>query len=216
MLSDDGFELIPSVLDTNQIATLRSRLCVTSGAGWRGTLSDPVVRDLASSPEMLALMSRHLGGPARLVRAILFDKSASTNWLVPWHQDLTIAVKERADAEGYGPWSVKDGIHHVQPPVAMLEQMLAIRLHLDDCDASTGALQVIPRTHIMGRLDAAAIQRMRSISQPVLCAARAGDALLMRPLLLHASGRATAAERRRRVLHIEYSARELPVPLEWS
>jgi ectoine hydroxylase-related dioxygenase (phytanoyl-CoA dioxygenase family) len=81
------------------------------------------------------------------VRAIFFDKSSGSNWLVPWHQDLTIAVASKCEAPGFGPWSVKDGIPHVQPPDELLKQMIALRLHLDDCDASNGALRVIPGSH---------------------------------------------------------------------
>ena len=42
----------------------------------------------------------------------------------------------------------------------------------------------------------------------------AGDALLMRPLLLHSSGRLRTASHRR-VIHIEYAAFALPGGLQW-
>lgn len=215
MLQEHGFELVPALLNEQQLFSLRDQLAVETGAGQRGLLSHPAVSELARSPSIIALMSRHLGGQATPVRAILFDKSNDTNWLVPWHQDLTIAVMERADVEGYGPWSVKDGVPHVQPPVGVLRQMLTIRIHLDDCDATNGPLQVIPGSHKAGRLDSAAIQDWRACVKPVLCEAKAGDALLMRPLLLHASSRSTAMDRHRRVLHIEYAACELASPLRW-
>jgi hypothetical protein len=70
------------------------------------------------------------------VRAIYFDKSSDANWLVPWHQDLTLALRERLESPGFGPWSVKDGIPHVQPPVELLERMLTVRIHFDDADES--------------------------------------------------------------------------------
>jgi hypothetical protein len=75
-----------------------------------------------------------LGSVAAPVKATLFDKTPDANWLVPWHQDLTISVKERVDIDGFGPWTVKAGVLSVQPPVSILERMLAIRIHLDDCE----------------------------------------------------------------------------------
>jgi hypothetical protein len=71
------------------------------------------------------------------VRAIYFDKTPDSNWNVAWHQNLTIAVRERRDAAGFGPWSVKAGVPHVQPPVELLEHLVAVRLHLDPCVRSS-------------------------------------------------------------------------------
>jgi ectoine hydroxylase-related dioxygenase (phytanoyl-CoA dioxygenase family) len=133
---------------------------------------------------------------------------------VPWHQDLTLAVRHRVEMEGFGPWSVKDGIPHVQPPVALLEQMLTLRLHLDDANAANGALRVLPGSHQWGRLSADRIAVLRRQQADVLGAVPAGGALLMRPLLLHASSR-SACPQHRRVLHIEYAGFRLPDRLSW-
>ncbi len=138
------------------------------------------------------------------VRGIYFDKTPEANWLVPWHQDLSIAVKQRLDVSGYGPWSTKEGVPHVQPPAELLEAMVTLRLHLDNCDESNGPLRVIPGSHRMGRLEAADIVKTRSNQKEVICSMQAGDALLMRPLLLHASSEASVPVHRR-VIHLEYA-----------
>jgi ectoine hydroxylase-related dioxygenase (phytanoyl-CoA dioxygenase family) len=109
---------------------------------------------------------------------------------------------------------VKEGVVHVQPPVEVLQRMLTVRIHLDDTDGENGALRVIAGTHQMGRLTSEQISELREERAETLCVAAAGDALLMRPLLLHASGRSTN-DRQRRVLHIEYAATELPGGLAW-
>lgn len=215
MLHDDGFEMVPRLIANDQLAELRRSLAVKSGACRRGLLSNPAVRSIALSPAIISLLTRHLGRRARPVKAIFFDKTQDTNWLVPWHQDVTIAVQERHDTDGYGPWTVKDGVPHVQPPVSVLEQMLTIRIHLDDCDETNGALKVMPGSHEEGRLDAEAIRIWRECSMETVCHAKAGDALLMRPLMLHSSSRSTS-KRQRRVLHIDYTVAELPAPLQWS
>ncbi len=212
-LEENGFEIVLSVVSDDDVRRLREQLVSNGAAGVRGLLAHPLVREIAL--RLASLMSEKLGAPSKAVRAIFFDKTLETNWLVPWHQDLTITVAEKHDMSGFGPWSVKDGAHHVQPPVSVLEQMLTIRLHLDDCDETNGALQVLPGSHRDGRIDAVTIQQARKRVELFVCGARAGDALLMRPMLLHASSRSSGSAHRR-VLHIEYAACELPPPLRWS
>ncbi|MBL9168973.1 MAG: phytanoyl-CoA dioxygenase family protein [Verrucomicrobiales bacterium] len=185
------------------------------GAGRRGLLADVCVAELSRSRALLELVRPHLPLEPVCVRAIYFDKSSDTNWAVPWHQDLTLAVRARHEVPGFGPWSTKDGISHVQPPVELLEQMITVRLHLDDADASNGALRVLPGSHRWGRLSAERIQRLRAEQPEFLCLASAGDVLLMRPLLLHASGRSTRGHHRR-VLHLEYAGFALPGGLDWN
>ena len=150
------------------------------------------------------------------VRGIAFDKHAASNWAVAWHQDLSIAVARRPapadEPEGFGPWSTKEGVVHVEPPAALLAGMLTVRVHLDDADAGNGALRVRPGSHGAGRL--ADPSEWVGPPEETLCV-RAGDAVLMRPLLLHASSKAETPTRRR-VLHVEFSAAELPPPLRWA
>lgn len=213
-VEQDGFKIVPGVLSLDEISILACALGDVSGAGRRGLLGSPAVTALASSLRLLGLVRPHVSTPPRPVRAIYFDKSPATNWLVTWHQDLTLVVRTPFDVPGFGPWSVKDGVQHVQPPVGLLEKMLTVRLHLDDCDENNGALRVLPGTHRLGRLDAQRIRALREQQEEIVCDVAAGGALIMRPLLLHASGR-SRSNRHRRVLHIEYAAFTLPEPLEW-
>jgi ectoine hydroxylase-related dioxygenase (phytanoyl-CoA dioxygenase family) len=175
----------------------------------------PAIRALVASPIIAALVKDRLAGNGVLVRSIFFDKTPGANWLVPWHQDLSIAVRERREAPGFGPWSVKDGVPHVQPPLPILEDMLTLRLHLDDCDEANGALRVIPGSHRRGRLSATEIAELRTRNAETVCSARSGDALVMRPLLLHASAEAREVHHRR-VVHLEYASSSLPHGLEWA
>jgi len=57
-----------------------------------------------------------LGNDARPVRAILFDKTAVTNWALPWHQDRTIAVCQRVEVAGFGPPDHDDFGSALRPP----------------------------------------------------------------------------------------------------
>lgn len=174
----------------------------------------PEINDIARSPKIRSLVEPLIGPSGFPVRAILFDKVPQANWIVPWHQDLTIAVRKRKPAPGFGPWSVKAGVVHVQPPIGILQKMLAVRIHLDDCGKLNGPLRVIPGSHCSGRLTSEQIQEISQRPREV-CTEPAGGAMFMRPLLVHASSSAKAPGHRR-VLHIEYASGALPDGLEWA
>lgn len=223
-ISRDGFALIPHAVPpataTRLIAAIETYSEVAHGNGKVYAIRNlleavPDVRELVDAPELRALVEPLLGPHAFVARAILFDKIEGANWKVPWHQDLSIAVRERKDVAGFGPWSEKAGVPHTQPPVAILEGMLTLRLHLDDCHTANGPLLVMPDSHRHGRLDAPAIQNWRANHIPTTCLVPAGGVLLMRPLLLHASS-AAQQPGHRRVIHLEYVAEALPSGLEWQ
>lgn len=155
------------------------------------------------------------GRPVRLVRILAFDKTPASNWGVQWHQDRTIAVRRRADVPGFGPWSEKAGTPHVEPPQAMLEQMLTLRLHIDDCGSANGPLKVVPGSHRLGRVPARKVLMLGLSGEPMVCTAGAGDIVAMKALTVHASSPAETPGHRR-VLHLDFSAADLPPPLEWA
>ena len=217
-----GFAIVPAVVDERELAEVGKALegLADEGSpyrrgGMRNLLHrSPVVRKLAEGAALLDLARAVVGAGARPVKATLFAKSPVANWKVPWHQDVTIAVRRRCDVEGFGPWTEKDGVVHVQAPNEVLEGMVALRLHLDPCPAKNGALRVLPGSHRRGRIRQEDQEALLSRSQAVTCEAQAGDVLVMRPLLLHASSPSETGEDRR-VLHIEYAAADLPGGLEW-
>jgi Phytanoyl-CoA dioxygenase (PhyH) len=210
-----GFSIAARTIPISAQQQLIADLGAIAGAGRRGLLKFPSVIALARSSQILNLVRPHLPSEPIPVRTLYFDKSPTQNWLVAWHQDLTIALSHRSEISGFGPWSIKEGIPHVQPPVELLQQMLTVRIHLDDADATNGALRVLPNSHRFGRLSPEQIQEQRAQQLEFICTVSAGDALLMRPLLLHASGRSTSS-RHRRVLHIEYAGFALPEGLQWN
>lgn len=217
----NGYVVLRKVLPAGEVDALRTeadRLLAGSleRGGVRNVLSkSPLISDLAASGVLARLAEEVLGAEARPTKATVFDKTPAANWNVPWHQDLTITVKERVDVPGYGPWTVKDGLPHVQPPVDVLERTLAIRLHLDDTPTSNGALRVLSGTQRLGRLSRSEVAEICERLEATHCPVPAGGVMLMSPLLLHASSRATTPCHRR-VLHFEYSAASLPDGLTWS
>lgn len=214
-VAEHGFAIIPGVFGRDEARSIAARLGPVSGAGLRCPLGIDGVSEIVASSRVLQLVRPWLGGEPVAVRVICFDKSPGKNWLVPWHQDLTIAVQERREVPGFGPWSVKDGIPHVQPPAELLERMLTVRLHLDDAHAGNGALKVIPGSHRGGRLSPDEVRAAVASTPEHICEVEAGGILLMRPLILHASSR-SVSDTHRRVLHVEYAGFTLPSGLEWA
>ena len=223
----NGFGILENFLDDETVLCLRGELAGLKPSnsvsrknetiyGVRNLLNlSPVIREFSKSERVRKIAEKFLGQKAKVVRAIFFDKTPDANWKVPWHQDLTIAVRERRDARGFSAWTRKAGIEHVQPPVEILEKMITLRFHLDDADETNGALRVLPGSHQHGLLSDEAIQRWKERKEAITCSVPRGGALLMCPLLLHASSVAMQPSHRR-VLHLEYSAMNLPGGLVWD
>jgi ectoine hydroxylase-related dioxygenase (phytanoyl-CoA dioxygenase family) len=146
-----------------------------------------------------------LGKDAIPFRATLFDKSPASNWLVMWHQDTALPLSEKREMEGWGPWSVKDGVTYAHAPASALEQVLAVRIHLDDSNLSNGPLRILPGTHLQGVLSDPEIHELSGAGKSVDCPVSKGGIVLMRPLVVHASSKSTSDEPRR-VIHIEYAS----------
>jgi len=213
-IDQHGFNIASSVADSGQCEELLNAIGTTTGAGQRGLLALTEVTCFARSERVLALLRPHLPIEPVPVRSIFFNKSTQTNWSVAWHQDVTVALRARGEAPGFSSWSEKKGIPHATAPPDLLGKMLTLRLHFDDTDEANGALRVLPGSHRSGVLASQQIDDISRGQSGVHCIVSQGGALLMRPLLLHASSRSTTSKARR-VLHIEFAGFKLPAGLEW-
>lgn len=154
---------------------------------------------------MLRLASEFVGTTPVPFRATLFDKSPKANWLVVWHQDTALPLRARVNEAGWGPWSAKTGVQYAHAPAWALETIVALRVSLDDSTASNGPLRVLPGSHERGVLSDEEIDKLVGEITPVDCLTRAGGVVAMRPLIVHASSKATG-DQPRRIVHIEYAA----------
>jgi len=213
----DGAALVPAVISATECADLANTLAPTlrGSAGTRNLLSHTRCIDLAYRLHQHTTLGALLQHSPVAVQCTYFEKSTVLNWLVTLHQDLSIPVASRVDAPGWRGWSEKEGQLFVQPPVEVLEQLIAVRVHLDDCGADDGPLRVVPGSHRQGQLNDDEAFRLRADTGEVVCIAGPGDALLMRPLLLHASSKATGHSPRR-VLHFVFGPPVLPHGLQWA
>lgn len=216
-LASDGYSQHARVVDAPLLAALREVFAqaIPDRAGCRTGLEHAVVQELARSPAIRALVEPVLGAQAFAFRATLFDKSPRANWLVAWHQDRVVPVRAETDAPGFGPWSHKREGVFVQPPVAVLVELLAVRVDLDGSGARNGGLRVLPGTHVHGVLERNRIEELAAARLPVTGEIAAGGALCLRPLLLHSSSRA-AVVGHRRVVHLEFAAAPLPGGVEFA
>lgn len=204
-----GYAIIPTVLTRNEMELVCAEINCGSlrrtRAGARHLLSNETVRNLAFDPRLIDVVQSVLGPEALPFRATLFDKSSVSNWLVVWHQDTALPLRERRDLIGWGPWSVKEGVVYAHAPARALERLLSLRVHLDDSTENNGPLRVLPGTHTRGVLTDSDIERLSSEIRPVNCVVNSGGVVAMRPLIVHASSKSTS-DMPRRVLHIEYAS----------
>ncbi|MEQ1650831.1 MAG: phytanoyl-CoA dioxygenase family protein, partial [Hyphomicrobiaceae bacterium] len=212
----DGAERYRSALSIEELQQI-DMLSDTVGRDMAGVRLNghPLASSLTGPTSTLLRLARgHLGLQARAVRAVLFDKTAETNWALGWHQDRTIVVRDRFDVAGFGPWSRKSGLQHVEPPFSFLDRMVTLRAHLDPCDCDNAPLLIAPGSHQEGRVPVEIIEGTISRLGIATCLAATGDVWLYATAILHASN-AAIQPKRRRVLQVDFSADELPPPLEW-
>ncbi len=216
LLETVGYAVITGILPDNQIQRLSRRITSFSNAtqGTRKLLDAPWCSELAEQLRVDPHLRPFLPSNAQVVQCTLFVKSVEKNWLVSLHQDLSIPVAERVENPQFSGWSQKEGDLFVQPPVAVLEEIVAVRVHLDDCDESNGALRVVSGSHRLGRLTSSAASEERDRRGECSVAVPRGGVMVMRPLLLHASSKASS-DAPRRVLHFVFGPFDLPEGLRW-
>lgn len=216
-MNETGYAVIPAIVGAAELGEIAGCVddLVHDGVGTRRLIEFPWCSELAERLMRDHRVSRVLPVKAVAVQCTLFAKSIENNWLVSLHQDLSIPVAERVDSPGCQGWSEKEGGLFVQPPASVLEGVMALRLHLDDCDERNGALRVVPGSHRLGRLTAEEVGRTKDGRGEVIVQVPCGGAMIMKPLLLHASSK-TAIGGMRRVLHFVFGAAELPGGLRWG
>ncbi len=198
-LNERGYRIIPSVLTTGECDRLITRLSGTdvirSRAGARHLMSVPDVANLARDQRLLDITFGALGTQSVAFRATLFEKTSEANWLIFWHQDTTLPLAEQFDAPGWGPWSIKAGVHYAHAPGWALGRVIALRVHLDESSSENGPLRVLPGSHRLGVLTDETVQRLSHESSNVECVVPKGGVLVMYPLIVHSSPKSKAPGR---------------------
>jgi hypothetical protein len=217
---DNGFFITRPLLGDAQLRVLSKDVGAASSnlasnkVGHRHLLVQAWCSELSITLRRHPLLASVLPPTCVAVQCTFFEKSPESNWLVALHQDLSIPVAERIEHDALSAWSEKEGCWFVQPPTEVLQQLIAVRFHVDVCNSIDGALKVVPGSHRHGRVDLTSAQALREESGELSCAVDRGGALVMRPLLLHSSSKASG-QSRRRVLHFLFGPAILPYGLQW-
>ncbi|MFD0726325.1 phytanoyl-CoA dioxygenase family protein [Lysobacter brunescens] len=214
-LDVDGAIRLESGLSWDLLATLPVDDALEDGlAGARDLLWQPWCARLVAPIRRRLHAAGVLAAESVAVQCTLFRKTADCNWKVPYHQDLSVPVAARVEHPALTGWSSKPDGLYVQPPEALLSDLLAVRLHLDICGEDDGPLRIVPGSHRAGRLPFAAIADVPKSARERSCVAAPGDLWLMRPLVLHASSRALRPNGRR-VLHFLFAPPDPGHGLQW-
>ncbi len=212
----NGFTMISNLFDADRCDAIAADVAGVelNAIGSRSFLAHTWCPLLAQDIQRHRDLSAIIPASFIAVQCTYFEKSVAHNWLVAPHQDLSIPVAEHVNDAALSGWSEKEGVLHVHAPIEFLAQLVAVRLHIDNCGVDDGPLRVVPGSHQHGRIDAVLAASMRQAGQEVACVGAPGSALVMRPLLLHASSK-TRGVNQRRVLHFLFGPRELPHGLRW-
>jgi hypothetical protein len=213
---EQGYALAPGLLEPGECELIAANLPSDSASvGHRRLLDETWCAALAQRLQRHPALAAMIPASHVAVQCTWFEKSSDRNWLVPMHQDLSIPVAARVPEPSLRGWSEKEGQLYVQAPLPVLNQLIAVRLHLDPCLAGDGALKVVPGSHKLGRLDQVEAAQVRQARGEFECHSDTGGVLLLRPPLLHASSKSTGNSRRR-VLHFVFGPQALPFGMEWG
>lgn len=224
-ISNDGFCTIEKIYSDTEISQILDQIeqadsnkeTFRKSAGLfaiRQFLKEiPETIPLIFNENLKTIIHQFFGLDYFVVKSIYFDKPEDSNWYVSYHQDLTISVDQKSELSGFGPWTKKHDQFAVQPPMEILESIFTIRIHLDNTDENNGALKVVPGSHRKQIYRPETIDW--TIEKEASCPVTKGGIMIMKPLLLHSSSR-TTDKRKRRVIHIEFSNRELPAGIQWA
>jgi hypothetical protein len=207
---DPGYRFQRRVFERAEIAALSPILAgiPSSAAGkrWAGRELAALLQQLAMQP-ILDKIGASLPGMA-VLRAVAFRKDADANWFVPAHQDRSIPVPFASLLPGFSTLTRKDGGWQAEAPVELLATMRNCRIFIDRATIDDGPLEVIPGSHCRGRIEQAEIPAAVGQKTWRPLTGEAGDAVILSPLLLHRSRRASEPSGRR-VLQLELIPTEL-------
>jgi hypothetical protein len=189
-----------AVLDAKAGARVKPSLALSAALDRHGTLM-----------QAIAL----LDPMAKPVRTVAFNKTPETNWGVPWHQDRVIAVADKHEITGFDKWTNKSGVWHCEPPKHVLDEMLFVRVHLDDTDHGNGAMEIAVGSHVEGIIPAATAEDVAHRYPIESCEAKRGDVLVLKMLTLHGSKPSNTSSSRR-VFRVDFASTDLPAPLSWG
>jgi hypothetical protein len=215
-----GYLLLPAVFTTSEMSAacqaVAAALAAPSAAdsliatkdgrthGARNLLHLwPGVADLIRASSLAEELKQMLGPAAGIVRGLFFDKPPGDTWALPWHRDTTVAVRSHGVIGQFRKPTVKAGVRHMEAPEHLLATMVTVRIHLDAMTEANGPLRVVPGSHLLGDVTPRDDQSAGTLTCGM------GDVLLMRPLLLHASGHCAAEhDGHRRIVHLELASTE--------
>ena len=210
----DGRVWLRGVIPDCDLARLDRMAETGERPGERLAISDALSDILSEGRLILSAVSR-IESKARPVRVVAFNKTAGTNWGLPWHQDRVITVDRRAEVDGYTNWTRKAGIWHCEPPTELLSRMLFVRIHLDDSDPGGGGMEIAVGSHSRGIVPAADAASVAEEYPIEGCTAQRGDVVVLKMLTLHRSA-PSKRDTNRRVLRVDFAPFALPIPLRWA
>jgi ectoine hydroxylase-related dioxygenase (phytanoyl-CoA dioxygenase family) len=204
MKLSSGYELVENVFTLSECQAILTHLPKTGYCLRDPLIQFPEIIELIRASKITELFPHY-----SIVRSVFFQKPNSNNWHVPLHQDKLVQVSHKIELPGFGPWSVKNNINHVQPTPEIMNQVISLRIHLSDCSANDGPLEIIPNSHLTN------YEPLYENSQSTEITGEAGSLLIFSPLCWHKSKKCKSNSQRA-VLHMEISKGSLPEKLSWN
>ncbi|MDX1369390.1 phytanoyl-CoA dioxygenase family protein [Pseudomonas sp.] len=200
-LHQQGFAVLPGVLDAQQIGMLRAAIDRLTPQHWdySGLVDhykclfnrDPFWLAYLDQPGVIELAEAALGADCHIIGQTAWRSHPG---FVGAELHLDYLVMELPEAL------------LADPAFELPMQICTAHFYLDDIDADLCPTLVIPGSHRAGRKPRAGESQWQGVpAQPLLC--RAGDVLMFRSELWHAGSHNRTAERSRYLLQVHYGRR---------
>lgn len=174
----DGYQILPNFLNAASLTKLSVYASVFA------TASTPVRKNVFAKSNNVFTIFKQLENQLNLQGieckmtnyCFYLEKTTDKNWPLQIHQDINFPAYLNLSDSEQEKW---------------LQQGFWVRVNLDNNNSKTGALKVIPKSHLLGKN--AAIEKSNCIYLP----ANKGDVILFSPLTYHGSDKMKQQSTRR-------------------
>ncbi len=149
-----------------------------------------------------------LGRDYSLMRSTFYDNRISKPESIVWQQRNRISLREKTETKGYSDWKSEDGGFSAVLPDQILQDLVVVRIHIDDSDENNGGLKIFKGSHSQ-ILDEAAIKVISENGLPSNCEILSGGIQIIKPLLLQSEFERKTSKKNR-IVELVFSSIDFP------
>ena len=149
-----------------------------------------------------------LGEGYSLIRSAYFDNRVSKPEKTVWRQRRRLTFPVKIEGADYSNWQLEGDFFSAEPPARIMQDMVIVRIHLDDSDQNNGELKIFKGSHSQ-ILDHSAIKVITENGLPSNCGILAGGIQILKPFILQSETKRSRSKKNR-IIELTFSSSDLP------